>query len=67
MSWTAVAPVPMIPTGGFEVVVVVPGGGVDDLALEPADARDVRGVRLGQEAGGGDQVAGAQRLAAGQR
>ena len=51
----------------LDVVVVIPGRGVDDLARETGDARDVGRFRLGQEAGGGDQVAGAQRLAAGQR
>ena len=43
ISWTAVAPVPMTAIwrpGG--VVVVLPLGGVDDLALEGLDARDLR-------------------------
>ena len=40
-----------------EVVAVVPFGGVDDLARELGDPRDVRCLRLGKKASGGDQVA----------
>lgn len=48
------------------VEVVVPGGGVDDLAVEVVDTRDVRGVRLGQEAGRRDQVPRPQGAAVGE-
>ena len=37
-----------------EVVVVVPAGGVEDLALEPVEAVNVRQCRLGERANGRD-------------
>ena len=48
-----------------EVGGVVPLGGVQDGAGEVADALDVGQLRLGEEAGGGDQVRRPQPLAAG--
>ncbi len=50
----------------LRIVGVVPVGGVDDLAGEAGDPRDVGHVRLRQEARRGDQVAGAQRVTVGQ-
>ena len=41
-----------------EVVVVVPARGVEDGALEGAEALDVGELRLAQRAGGGDQRRG---------
>ena len=49
------------------IEVVLPLGGVDDLALERRDPWNVGCFRLRQEPGGGDQVARRQHVATGQR
>ena len=68
ISCTAVAPVPMIPIrAAGRIEVVFPRGGVDDLALERGDPRNVGCLRLGEEPGRGDQVARRQHVATGQR
>ena len=46
-----------------EVEVVVPLRGVDDRAVERVDAGDLGHLGLGQEPGGGEQVARGERLA----
>ncbi len=49
----------------LERVVVLPVGGMDDLAREAVDPRDLRHLRLRQEARRRDQVARGQRLTVG--
>ena len=60
--WMAEAPVPIIGDAlAAQVVVVVPAGGVEDLAGEGVEPRDVRDLRVGERAGRGDDDIGGQR------
>ena len=58
-SGSTEAPVPITATRlPAQVVVVVPAGGVEDLALEGVDAGDLGQLRLGEPAGAGDHDVG---------
>ena len=56
-SGSPTRPVPIIATRlPGQVVVVVPAGGVEDLAGEGVEPRDVRDLRVGQRPGRGDDA-----------